>query len=195
MQNPNIINGVNVDDLSMTMDAIRENPAIASFQFRAKNEWVQGGLNQTSISDFYGACEPQKHKTTFVFKADEPAVLLSTDEGANPVEYALTALASCVTTAMVYHAAARGIKLESVESTLEGDLDIQGLLGMDENVRRGYEGVRMTFKMKGDMPEEEMMDVLKLGPTFSPVFDIFTNKVPVTVMMERDGEPMMIMQG
>jgi uncharacterized OsmC-like protein len=195
MQNPTIINGVNVDDLSMTMDAIRENPSIASFQFRATNEWVQGGLNQTTISDFYGACEPQKHKTTFVFKADEPAVLLSTDEGANPVEFALTALASCVTTAMVYHAAARGIKLESVESTLEGDLDIQGLLGMNENVRRGYEGVRMTFKMKGDMPEEEMMDVLKLGPTFSPVFDIFTNKVPVTVMMESNGEPMMIMQG
>jgi uncharacterized OsmC-like protein len=195
MQQPTIINGVNVDDLTIAMEAIKENPAIASFQFRAENKWVQGGMNQTTISDFYGACEPQKHKTTFVFKADEPPVLLSTDEGANPVEYALTALAACVTTALVYHAAARGIRLDCVESTLEGDIDIHGLLGMDENVRRGYEGVRMTFRMKGDMPEEEMMDVLRLGPTFSPVFDIFTNKVPVTVMMEHNNQTMMVMQG
>lgn len=120
--------------------------------------------------------------------ADEPAVLLGEDHGANPVEYALTALAACVTTAMVYHAAARGIKLEEVESTLEGDLDIQGLLGMSDQVRNGYEGVRITFKIKADVPDEQLEEIVKLGPTYSPVYDIFTNKVPVTVRLEKQAE-------
>jgi hypothetical protein len=138
MQEQKIVNGVNVDDLHGTIDAIKEQPTIAKFKFCATNQWFDGGHNRTTIRDFYGACQRHEHKNPFVFDADEPPVLLGEDQGANPVEYALTALAACVTTALVYHAAARGIHLEEVESRLEGDLDLRGFLGMDDNVRRGY---------------------------------------------------------
>ncbi len=189
-----IVNGVNVDDLFGTIEAIKGDPQIAKFKFNASNQWINGGLNQTTVKDFYGACQQQQHKTTFVFKADEPPVLLGNDEGANPVEYALTALAACVTTSLVYHAAARGIRLESVESTLEGDLDLHGFLGMDENVRNGYESVRISFKIKADAPEEKLAEICKLGPTFSPVFDIFTNKVPVSVHLVQNDQAIMVME-
>jgi uncharacterized OsmC-like protein len=185
MQEQKIVNGVNVDDLHGTIDAIKEQPTIAKFKFCATNQWFDGGHNRTTIRDFYGACQRHEHKNPFVFDADEPPVLLGEDQGANPVEYALTALAACVTTALVYHAAARGIHLEEVESRLEGDLDLRGFLGMDDNVRRGYEGVRITFKIKADAPEEELEEICKLGPTYSPVFDIFTNPVPVSVQLQK----------
>lgn len=188
MEKPKIINGVNVDNLFGTIDAIKEQPAIAKFKFRAANQWSNGGHNRTTIKDFYGACQTYEHKTPFVFEADEPPVLLGEDQGANPVEYALTALAACITTALVYHAAARGIYLEEVESKLEGDLDLHGFLGIDDSVRKGYEGVRVTFKIKADVPEEELEELVKLGPTYSPVYDIFTNKVPVTVQLEKKEE-------
>lgn len=185
MQEPKIVNGVNVDNLFGTINAIKEKPVIAKFNFCVQNKWIDGGLNRTTIKDFYGACQTQPHKQTFVLDADEPPVLLSEDNGPNPVEYALTALAACVTTALVYHAAARGIKIDEVESKLEGDLDVRGLLGIDEKVRNGYESVKITFKIKADVPQEQLEDVVKLGPTYSPVFDIFTNKVPVTVQLEK----------
>ena len=188
MSKTKTLNGVNVDDLFTTIDAIKEQPGIANFMFRATNKWINGGHSRTTIKDFYGACQTHEHKKAFVFDADEPAVLLGEDQGANPVEYALTALAACITTALVYHAAARGIQLEEVESRLEGDLDLHGFLGMDDNVRRGYEGVRVTFKIKADAPEEELEEICKLGPTYSPVFDIFTNKVPVSVHLEKSEE-------
>jgi uncharacterized OsmC-like protein len=185
MQEPKIMNGVNVTELFNTIDAIEENSEIAKFNFRGSNAWLDGGKNRTTISDFHGACEDQPHARAFIFKADEPPVLLGEDTGANPVEYALTALAACVTTAMVYHAAARGIHLEEVESRIEGDLDLRGFLGMDENIRNGYEGVNMKIRVKADVPEEQLEEVMNLGPTYSPVFDIFTNRVPVSVSLDR----------
>ncbi len=188
MSKPKTLNGVNVDDLFTTIDAIKEQPTIAKFKFRANNKWINGGLNRTTIKDFDGARQTHQHKNAFVFEADEPPVLLGEDQGANPVEYALTALAACITTSLVYHAAARGIQLEEVESRLEGDLDLHGFLGLDDNVRKGYEGVKVTFKIKADAPEEELEEICKLGPTYSPVFDIFTNKVPVSVQLEKSEE-------
>ncbi len=188
MSKPKTLNGVNVDDLFTTIDAIKEQPTIAKFKFRAKNKWVDGGLNRTTIKDFDGACQTHQHKNAFVFEADEPPVLLGEDRGANPVQYALTALVACITTTLVYHAAARGIQLEEVESRLEGDLDLHGFLGLDDNVQKGYEGVKVTFKIKADAPEEELEEICKLGPTYSPVFDIFTNKVPVSVQLQKSEE-------
>ncbi|HEX2492061.1 MAG TPA: OsmC family protein, partial [Blastocatellia bacterium] len=126
MANGNI-NGVNVDQLFSTINAIKENPGLAKFKFRAKNQWINGGQNRTNIKDFYGAGqEDATRKQTFVFDNDEPEVLLGHDNGANPVEFVLHALAGCLTTSLVYHAAAQGIKIESVESKFEGDLDLRG---------------------------------------------------------------------
>jgi uncharacterized OsmC-like protein len=181
-----IVNGVNVEQLVDTINAIEETPSIANFTFRAKNEWLDGGHNRTSIKDFYGAGQEDASRSkAFVFDADEPPVLLGTNHGANPVEYVLKGLAACLTTSLVYHAAARGIEIEEVKSKLEGDLDLHGFLGMSEDVRNGYENIRVTFKVKGDASEEQLEELVQVAQARSPVFDIVSNPVPVTVQMEK----------
>jgi uncharacterized OsmC-like protein len=120
-----------------------------------------------------------------VLQADEPAILLGKDTAANPVEYLLHALAACLTTSMIYHAAARGIQIEEVESSLEGDIDLHGFLDLDRKVRNGYQGIRVNFKIKADVPDEQLQEIVKLGPGRSPVFDSLTNGVPVSVTAAR----------
>lgn len=178
-----VVNGVNVTELFDTIDAIKEQKEIAIFNFRATNKWESGGSNRTLVNDYYGACQKFNRKTPFVVHKDEPPVLLGTDTGANPVEYALAALAGCLTTSLVYHAAARGIEIEEVESVYEGDLDLHGFLGMDEQVRNGYENIRVSFKIKADAPEEILRELVELAQKRSPVFDIVTNKTPVSVRL------------
>ena len=177
-------NGVNVDELFNTIDAVKKTPVIAKFRFRANNEWFDGGYNRTTIKDFYGIQKEHRHEATFKLDADEPPLLLGTGKGPNPVEYLLTALAACVTTALVYHAAARGIVLKSVESRLEGDIDLRGFLGIDKTVRKGYQEIRVYFKIDADVPDEALEDLVKLGPTYSPVYDSITNGVPVKVSLD-----------
>jgi uncharacterized OsmC-like protein len=180
------INGVNVEELFKTVDAVKKTAAIAKFRFRADNTWLEGGHNRTSIRNFYGAGgEDTSRKTPFVLDADEPKVLLGTDRGANPVEYVLTALAGCLTTSLVYHAAARGIAVEEVESHLEGDLDLRGFLGLSEEVRNGYENIRVTFKIKADATEEQLRELVQLAQNRSPVFDIISHPVPVSVELRK----------
>jgi uncharacterized OsmC-like protein len=179
------INGVNVDQLFGTINAIQETPSLAKFNFRATNKWVNGGHNRTTIKDFYGAGqEDQSRQTAFVLDNDEPAVLLGADNGANPVEFVLHALAGCLTTSLVYHAAARGIQLDEVESQLEGDLDLHGFLGLSESVRNGYEGLRVTFQIKADVPEAKLQELCELAQQRSPVFDIVSHPVPVSVRLQ-----------
>ena len=186
MANRNI-NGVDVDQLFSTIDAIKENPGLAKFELRANNRWINGGHNRTSIKDFYGAGrEDASRKQTFVYDNDEPVVLLGEDNSANPVEFVLHALAGCLTTSLVYHAAAQGIKIDAVESKFEGDLDLRGFLGMKEGVRNGYENIRVTFKIKADAPEEKLKELCELAQQRSPVFDIVTNRVPVHVQLKMD---------
>ena len=180
----NTRNGVNVDELFNTIDAVKKTPVIAKFRFRANNEWFDGGHNRTTIRDFYGIQKDHKHEATFKLDADEPPLLLGTGKGPNPVEYLLTALAACVTTALVYHAAAKGIVLRSVESRLEGDIDLRGFLGIDQNVRNGYQEIRVYFKIDADVPEQELEELVKLGPTYSPVYDSITKGVPVKVQLD-----------
>jgi len=132
----------------------------------------------------------EKHiarKAKFVIGADEPAILLGSDKAPNPVEYLLHALAACVTTSMVYHAAAKGIRIKEVESRVEGKLDLRGFLGLSEDVQPGYENIQMRFKVDADVPDDQLVDVLALGPKFSPVFDSITRPVGVSVKLEPKG--------
>lgn len=185
----NKLNGLNVDRLGDTIGVIQESPTIAKFKFRAQNKWIDGGHNRTTIKDFYGAGQEDTSRTEpFIFDADEPDVLLGENQGANPVEYALTGLASCMMTALVYHATAQGIQLDEVEAKLEGDLDVQGFLGLDESVRNGYENVCVSFKVKGDASEERLEELVQIAQQRSPVFDIFTNSVPISVQYEKEEE-------
>jgi len=179
------VNGVRVDDLFRTVDAIKATPSIAKFNFRIHNQWVDAAKNRSAVDMFYGARQEQLRSKPFVLEADEPLALLGTDTAANPVEHLLHALAACMTTSMVYHAAAHGIQIQKVESSLEGDIDLQGFLDLDKNVRNGFRGIRANFKIKADTPDEQLQEVCQLGPAHSPVFDSLTNGVPVSVSAKR----------
>lgn len=182
---PNTVNGVAVDELSSTIDAIGEAPAMANFRFRIRNQWIDGAHSHSTMSTFHGAGCEQPRTRPFVLEADEPPILLGKDLAANPAEYLLHALAACLTTSMVYHAAARGIHLEEIESTLEGAVDLQGFLKLDPNIRTGLQGIRVKFKIKADVPDQQLEEILKLGTDHSPVFDSLTNGVPVSVSVDR----------
>jgi uncharacterized OsmC-like protein len=184
MENEKIVNGVSVTNLIGAINAITDNSNISKFNFRAKGKWINGGHNQTTINDFDGACQTHTRNQPFVFDKDEPPVLLGNDQGANPVEYALAALNGCLTTTLIYHAAAQGIKIDEVESTLSGDLDIQGLLGMSEKVRNGYEKIKVTFKVKSDAPEDKIKELVDLAQKRSPVFDIISHPTPIEVSLQ-----------
>lgn len=179
------LNGVDVDRLVGTIDAIEQAPGLARFQFRAHNQWIDGGHNRSTVHGFFGAGqEDGSRKQAFVLESDEPDVLLGKDVGANPAEYVLHALAGCITTNLVYQAAAQGIRLRSVESRLAGTLDLRGMLGLAEGVRCGYEGVEVSFKIEADAPRERVEELLELANTRSPVGDIIANPVPIRVRLE-----------
>jgi uncharacterized OsmC-like protein len=184
METTSAVNGVNVDELFGTIDAVKKAPVIAKFKFRAENEWIDGGHNRTTLKNFYGTQQDHEHKKPFVLDADEPPLLLGKDIGPNPVEYALTALAACVTTSIVYHAAAKGVTIRSMESRLEGDIDLQGFLGIKDDVPRGYKEIRMYVNIDADAPPEKLEEIVQLGPTYSPVFDTITRAVPVSVQLD-----------
>jgi uncharacterized OsmC-like protein len=179
------INGVAVDQLFKTIDAIKAAPVIAKFKFRLENEWLGGGHNRSTVGGFHGAGQEHVRPRAFTLDADEPPVLLGTDQGPNPVEYLLTALAACVTTAIVYHAAAKQVVIEELETTVEGTIDLRGFLGIDPSVRNGYEQIRMRYRIKTDATDEQLEELVRLGPTYSPVFDSVTKGVPVTVTAAR----------
>jgi uncharacterized OsmC-like protein len=180
-----IINGVNVDNLLTTVDEVKKSPSIAKFKFRIKNRWEGGSRNRSVVNEFQGVGQQISRQKSFVLFADEPTVLLGQDSAANPVEHLLHALASCLTTSMVYHAAARGIHIEEAESAFEGDLDLHGFLDLDPKVRKGYQGIRVSFKLKADVPDEKLQEIVQLGTGHSPVFDSLTKGVPVSVKAER----------
>lgn len=177
-----VINGVDLDRLGHTIQAIQQNPILATFQFRATNRWITGGHSRSSIQGFYGAGQEDTLRTQpFILDADKPPVLLGEDHGANPVEYVLHALAADLTTSLVYHAAARGIQIESVESRLEGDLDLQGFLGLSDGIRRGYKAIRVHFTIQSDASAAQLEELTK----FSPVLDIVSKPVPVSISIAR----------
>jgi uncharacterized OsmC-like protein len=180
-----LINGVNVDGLNATIEAVKTTPAIAKFKFNIRNKWKEAGQNSSTVNEFYGVGQQQSRQQTFVLEADEPTILLGKDAAANPAEHLLHALAACMTTSMVYHAAARGVHIEAVESSFEGDIDVHGFLDLDNSVRKGYQGIRVNFKIKADVPDAQLQMIAQLGPKFSPIFDSVTNGVPVSFTAER----------
>ena len=180
-----LINGVAVNDLFTTINAVKTNPTIAKFKFRLSNQWETGSCNRSTVQAFTGADQELSHPKPFVLEADEPAALLGKDLAANPVEYLLHALAACLTTSMAYHAASRGIHIHQVESSFEGDIDLHGFLDLDPNVRNGYQEIRAYFKIDADVPDAQLQELIQLGTGHSPVFDSLTNGVPVKVTAER----------
>ena len=177
------VNGVAVDRLFDTVDAIKVEPGIAKFQFRISNKWVNGGHNRTTVRDFYGALKDHPHDKPFELDADEPEVLLGEDKGPNPVEYLLTALAGCLTSSLVYHAAVKGIEVRGVESRLEGDLDLRGFLGLSKEVPVGYEEIRVYFTIDADISEQEKQDLIQLAQKYSPVFNTVAGPTKVAVRL------------
>jgi len=181
-----MINGVPVDKLYSIIDVVKEDPEIARFNFRIANRWVNGGNNRTTVEDFYGARGTHAHETPFVLEADEPPLLLGEDRGANPVEYLLNALAACVTTSMVYHAAARGIEIRGVESRLDGDLDLRGFLGVSKEVPVGFKRIRLFFKIDADVSDEEKELLIEMGKKYSPVYNtLFAGKTSVVTELDK----------
>ncbi|MEN8195346.1 MAG: OsmC family protein [Pseudomonadota bacterium] len=182
VQQPTHINGLDVEAAHDTIQAIKADKALARFQFRARNKWIDGGTNRSTIRDFYGAGREDDSRTEdFVFTNGEPPVLLGNNEGGNPVEFLLHALAGCVTTTFVLHAMARGITIRELSTQLEGDLDLQGLLGLDDTVSPGYEEIRIKLDVKADCSDEELEDLLAYTEQHSPVCNTVCRPVPVRI--------------
>ena len=177
-----VVNGIHIETLEKTVEAIRANPELAQCKFRLRNRWIGGGHNRSTVADFFGAGRENAHQGTFEFDSDEPPVLAGEDLGPNPVEYLLGALAGCLTSTLVYHAALRGIQIEELESELEGDIDLRGFLGLAKDVRRGYQNIRVTFRVKTD---SDALEKLKALSKLSPVFDVTSNGTEVDVRIER----------
>jgi uncharacterized OsmC-like protein len=173
--------GVNTPVLLATLNAVKGQPSLAQFQFRATNRWVNGTCSESSIESFYGAGGEHKHATVFTYRGDHPAVLVGDDRGPTPVEFLLHALASCITAGIGNIAAARGVTLTSVESRVEGDINLLGIFGMSDKVRNGYERIRISFDIAGDAPPEKLREIVEQGRARSAVYDVLTNGVPVDV--------------
>lgn len=177
-------NGLDLEQMGQTVRALKNDPALAQFQFRARNRWIDGGENCSTIKDFYGAgSEDTSRNEAFVFTNGEPPVLLGRNEGANPVEFLLHALAGCVTTTMVLHAAARGITLRKLSTELTGNIDLQGLLALDDSVPAGYESIRIRMDVEADCSDEDLAELIAFAQRHSPVCNTVCRPVPV--MIER----------
>jgi uncharacterized OsmC-like protein len=173
--------GVDTPTLAATLDVVRGQRDLARFQFRARNRWVAGTFSRTTMESFSGAGAEHEHIAPYAYDADHPKVLVGEDRGPTPVEFLLHALASCITAGIANIAAIRGVTLTEVESTLEGDIDLQGIFGMSDEVRNGYQRLRATFRIKGDAPPEKLAEIVEQSRRRSAVFDVLTNGIPVAI--------------
>ena len=181
MAQSTVNNGVNVDALLAAREALKGAPQAAKFTWRASCKWKNGTHSKTDVQGFHGLGEEQKHKTEFTFEADHPEIFASEDLGATPVEMVLVGLASCLTAGVAAVAQNRGVQLRSVEAKLEGSMDIQGILGIDSDVRNGYDDIKVTFKIDADASKEEIEALVAQSQKRSAVYDVITNPVNVTV--------------
>lgn len=179
---PKVLNGLDVDAAMSTIEAIQNDPELAQFQFRARNRWISGGENRSTIKDFYGAkAEDDSRSESWEFTNGEPPVLLGNNEGANPVEFLLHALAGCVTTTFVLHAMARGIAIKSLSTELDGDIDLHGLLGLNDEIPAGYREIRVKMHVEADCSDKELDDLLAFAEAHSPVCNTVCRPVPVLI--------------
>jgi len=182
MANEELINGVNITAVNELVKNVGADPELGNCKFRIKNTWNTCGQNQSKVESFYAAKQEIPHEVPFTLNADEPPILAGYDTGPNPVEHLLNALAGCLTTTLIYHAAVRGIKVEELESELEGDLDIRGFLGLSNEVRPGFQNIRVNFKVKTDAGNIEKLKALS---KLSPVFDVTSKGTTVQVNIEK----------
>ncbi|MFO7962642.1 MAG: OsmC family protein [Desulfobacterales bacterium] len=184
MVNSKIVNGINIETLFTMIERIKEEPEIAKFEFRSRNTWIDGTHSQASVKDFYGALKEDHSRDTEVFSMDEPPSLLGKNLGTNPVEHLLVALSGCLTTSLIAHAAARKIVIKGVESRYEGDIDLQGFLGLSEDVPVGYQSIRVYFTIEADISDEEKKELIRMAQKYSPVFNTITKAAPITVELD-----------
>jgi uncharacterized OsmC-like protein len=178
------LNGVDVQRMVATIEAIKAQPDLALFHFRADTEWAGGGRSRTKIQGFWGAGQEDSSRSQpFVIEGDEPPVLLGDNAGPNAVETVLAALASCLTVGFIYNAAAQGIKVESLRYSMEGDVDLHGFLGLSRDVRPGYQEIRLTYWVEAEAPREKLEELCAYVQSTSPVLDILRNPVPVSITL------------
>jgi uncharacterized OsmC-like protein len=177
----NLVNGIDIDILQDTVNAIQQEPELGKCTFHVTNKWLGANHNCTTVNSFYGAKQEIEHKQSFALHADEPEIMAGQDQAANPVEHLLHALASCVTTSIVAHAAVRGIHIEEVESEIEGDIDLQGFLGLSEDVPKDFNDIRLKFKVKTD---EKNIETLKRLAEYSPVYNTLIRGTNVDIEIE-----------
>jgi uncharacterized OsmC-like protein len=187
--NDPIRNGVDTATLFATLGAVKQAPAAAKFQFRAHNQWVSGTHNRSTITDYFGVGEERTHERTFVFDADHPAILVGQDHGPTPTEFVLHALASCLTAGLATIAAARRITLTEVRSTVTGDINLNGILGLNPGVRNGYQQITVRFTIKGDAPAQTLRELVDQSRARSAVYDVITGQVPVTIEVNVSDNP------
>jgi uncharacterized OsmC-like protein len=180
------LNGVDTPSLFATINAVKEQRELAKFQFRASNRWVKGTNSRSRIEGYRGAGGDHDQTGDFQYDADHPPVLCGAGVAPTPVEFLLHALAACLTSGIANIAAARGVELTEVESTVEGDIDMQGILGLSDEVRNGYEGIRVNFKIKGDAPAEKLRQVIEQSRARSAVFDVMTKGTPVEINVDAE---------
>ena len=181
-QDNKTVNGLNTEQMVQTVEALKNDPQLAQFEFRARNQWINGGENRSTIQDFYGAgAEDTSRSEPFVYTNGEPPVLLGNNEGGNPVEYLLHALAGCVTTTTVLHATARGITIHKLSTVLVGDIDLQGFLALDDEAPVGYKSIRIEMDIEADASDEEIDELISFAEDHSPVCNTVCRPIPVTL--------------
>lgn len=174
-------NGVDTAALFATIDVVKSQPELAQFRFRAANQWQRGTHSRSTFHGFYGTGQELTHERATQHDADHPVVLTGTDQAPSPVEYLLHALAACLTAGLVNIASARGVTLTEVNSTVEGDIDLNGILGLDDDVRNGYQRIRVSFTVRGDATEEKLRALVEQSRARSAVYDVITTGVPVSI--------------
>jgi uncharacterized OsmC-like protein len=177
-------NGVDTPKLFATIGAVSDQPSLAKFQFRTQSRWLNGTHCRTTMAGFYGAGGEMQHVMPYVADADHPQILCGDDAAPAPVEWVLHGLAACLTAGIANISAARGVNLESVECSVEGEIDLQGILGLSDKVRNGFQSIRVGFRVKGDAPDTKLREIVEQAKARSAVFDIVTSGVPVSIGME-----------